>query len=49
MKTKEEEKETVTDEVSTAELLSKITYQVSFDDLENKLGIARYSRGSRET
>jgi hypothetical protein len=39
MKTKEEEKETATDEVSTAGLLSKITYQVSFDDLENKLGM----------
>ena len=39
LQNKDEEKEPEGDEVSTAELLSKITYQVSLDDLEKKLGI----------
>ena len=39
MKTKEAEEETSTDEVCTETLLSKITYRVSFDDLEKQLGM----------
>jgi len=36
---KEEDKDSEADESNTADLLAKITYQVSLDDLEKKLGI----------
>ena len=39
LQAKEEDKDSEADESNTADLLAKITYQVSLDDLEKKLGI----------
>ncbi|MBT5448022.1 MAG: hypothetical protein HOK90_02410, partial [Gemmatimonadetes bacterium] len=39
LQVKEEDKDSEAEEINTADLLAKITYQVSLDDLESKLGI----------
>ncbi len=39
LQVKEKDKDSEAEEINTADLLAKITYQVSLDDLEKKLGI----------